>query len=761
MPNTTRAPLRTAPWAVARLLCLGACVCPPTLSVCQAQSAAQENAATRAKDSAASEVAQAAKLRELEALSRELAPTQATDPVGAQGRYKEFFESGGYLYPLVVIRLSLLTGALHVQHNQRAQALTIYDWALQNYGAYPQSQELRRARAALMEGEQAPLASQAALPALNPVNITALGAVAVSGLEGVKIGLAPGGALAKVEAIGPVTVGSATVGALATLEAIGPVTVGSLASNLGAATPVTVGAGTATAPGLWPMKVEAASPVPVGALGALRTVAPLSAVAAVASATGSAPVVAPAAVPTMARPSVLEPMTRIAALPFPSIASVNGVEAKGVSSVAALGAVETGAPLSVPALTGIAPQAAAQTLAPQAAVGGAALGREALVLQGAVDARELWQSGQLSLASVVALLEQPPLSAPTPAQVGARGVLLSLLVEHGETLWMSGEAKSGLTARLRAEVGDALIERQDRRGIALWQQLVEEAQGQEKASRLYRLSAAHAGLGELGKAGADLEAAVPLLSKAQPQWAASTLIEAARLYDQAQQTNKANALYARVSKYGDGWLSGMVIYDQADVLMKQGQYEAERRLLKTPVTGPGAEEIKVALLSKLGYSYYRTGEWELAKKYCNATIAGAQAVELRPDVGLQQRVIQAREVLRLIAHWQNRPLICEPPQLAVCLDQQATAKPLAVFFTVRTFDEVPLVVSCDDARFTARVASKGVAGDAADYHFVGRDVLVQIAPQALSQNFETTLLVKSPLFPAFEERVKICVEVKR
>ena len=243
--------------------------------------------------------------------------------------------------------------------------------------------------------------------------------------------------------------------------------------------------------------------------------------------------------------------------------------------------------------------------------------------------------------------------------------------------------------------------------------------------------------------------------------AAEMLLKTARAWKYAGDQAKASVFYQKTVADGDGWMGGLALWDQADALLQAGKDEQARAVLKTPVGGFHAEQIKIALLSQLGYSYYRTGEWEQAKKYCDETIALSEKAPLLPDAGLEQRVMQAREVLRLIGHWQNRPLICEPLEISTTVAQNTVSQPIAVFFTIRTFGEIPLTISCDDPRLTTRVAPKGVAGDAANYHFLGKDVLVQIAPQVLNQDFETTLLVKSPQFAGFEERVKIRVEVKR
>ena len=680
------------------------------------QPAAAQGATTVAKDPVASEATQAAKLHELEALSRELARTHAADPVGAQVRYKQFFENGGYLYPSVAIRLSLLTGALHVQHDQKAQALTIYDWALQNYGDLPQSEELRRARAALLE--------EAKLPALNPVNMTAIGAAAMSGLQGVKV--SPAAATAPVE---PVKAdGGAQIGTLPTLQGVGPVTVGPTL-KVAVASPVTVGplAAPVKAQALTPVTVEPASAVSVGSLPALAPMAlavPMTVVPSVktgvtspvqmgtaqAVRVGSPPTMAPVASPVtvQAAPSAtvgalegvkaaqtaataVAPMARVAAMPFPSIASANGVE--------------TEARLNVPALAGIAPTIAeVRNVKPQAAVGGASLGRNALLLEGAGDARELWQNGQLSLSSLVALLEQPPLSAPTPVQVGARGALMSLLVEEGQALWMPAKAKSVLTYRLRGEVADALIERQDERGIALWQQLVEEAQGQEKASRLYRLSAAHEKRGESEKAAQALERAVPLLDEAkQPQWAASTLIGAARLYNAAQNTAKMLELYARVPVYNDGWLTILSFYDQAMPLMSEGKLEQARKLLIQPLNArESVMEGEIAQNAWLASLDYRQGKLEDALRRGEAVVKAGEG-QTFSEASTKNLFEMGRDIYNRAGGWKNQPIQTNTKQVVFQANPSQPDRPLYARFRIKTYGDTSITASVDNPNIQARV----------------------------------------------------------
>jgi tetratricopeptide (TPR) repeat protein len=103
-------------------------------------------------------------------------------------------------------------------------------------------------------------------------------------------------------------------------------------------------------------------------------------------------------------------------------------------------------------------------------------------------------------------------------------------------------------------------------------------------------------------------------------WHGDSLVEAARYYRQAGQIDKAQELYQQAQKSSYGWAQGLAILDQSRALIKQGKYAEARKLLSTPVTGQYADQFQVVLLYEWGFSYYNTGELDVARNYLQGAI---------------------------------------------------------------------------------------------------------------------------------------------
>lgn len=352
-----------------------------------------------------------------------------------------------------------------------------------------------------------------------------------------------------------------------------------------------------------------------------------------------------------------------------------------------------------------------------------------------------------------------------------RDELLLLVARHAPAALQARlQEKERLSDELRFALAEAFHSARDERAVGLYQGLIAELEQPGKKAWVQGEGwlAPVAGLARFyGVTGRWLLSAqtweAGLLLSPHPHWQADARVAAARAYfaaGGAENEVKSLKLYAEVPRYGQGWLTGLAYYDQADHLIRQGKHEDARKLLKTPVEGEKSERIKIALLSQLAYSYFRTGEWEQAKSYIRQTIAQSEQALPKDDVGLIQAAAQVGEIQRLITHWEKQPIICEPATLKIAVQRQNRSHPVAIFFTARTFGEVPLVVTTEHPHLETQVAGKGVEEDAANYRYMGRAVLVQIAPEALNKSFETVLRVRSPRHPQFEATVTLSVEVE-
>ena len=241
------------------------------------------------------------------------------------------------------------------------------------------------------------------------------------------------------------------------------------------------------------------------------------------------------------------------------------------------------------------------------------------------------------------------------------------------------------------------------------------------------------------------------------------LVETARLYSELGDPQKAQALYQQVAQHGNGWATGMALWDQANALIHEGRHEQARKLLMTPITGQYADQIKVGLLSLLSYSYYRSGEWEEAQKHSRETIAHYKSLEHPLEGEGQERELdRAKEIVRWIEVWKKEPIICMPRKLPHVgtmsrAELEKLGLPCIIRLSVHTFQRIALKAATDKANVTARIEENNWGGD--NQLYFQREVAIEVPLEMLDKNFDMTLTVSSPAFPGFEARVPIHVEV--
>jgi len=174
---------------------------------------------------------------------------------------------------------------------------------------------------------------------------------------------------------------------------------------------------------------------------------------------------------------------------------------------------------------------------------------------------------------------------------------------------------------------------------------------------------------------------------------ASGLIEAARLYLRLGDEQKANELYDQVAQYGNGWLTGVAICDRAAQLIDKEQHQEARSLLAGQGFDKFPESIKVALYSLLGYSFYKSGEFQQAEEYCNAAIEcyeheKALKGTLPPGENIEAPVHTAHLCLDWIQRWRESRVVLSPPQINVTISRDDEVVNRLV--VIRAFSPLPL-----------------------------------------------------------------------
>lgn len=172
------------------------------------------------------------------------------------------------------------------------------------------------------------------------------------------------------------------------------------------------------------------------------------------------------------------------------------------------------------------------------------------------------------------------------------------------------------------------------------------------------------------------------------------------------------------------------------------------------LTGQYAEQITVALLSLLSYSYYLTGEFDFSRQYAEQSIAQYKSLK-NPLKGerLEEQVDRAYNILSWTKQWEKEPIVCTPRELRVVVRQGG---PALRRLAVHSQGNIPLIVNCDSEKIKAHAED---IGNQREYDFE-KEVAIEIRPEALNKSFDAMLIISSPKFPNFSARVPIHVEVQ-
>ena len=268
-----------------------------------------------------------------------------------------------------------------------------------------------------------------------------------------------------------------------------------------------------------------------------------------------------------------------------------------------------------------------------------------LLERGEADAEAAWQASGLAVEELPALIVGVGLARKDAL---LRGQLAELLARHGDALLEQPEA---LPLVARVALADFYARQKDARAIALYESVLRERVAGGKSvrpvSEVWSLAGFYRDTGEVERAVAtylragDYSTSRHMIDEMK--------IEAARLLRANGKSERAGLLYQQVQSEGAGWMKGMALYDEARALMAQGQHEEARQLLKTPVEGKNAEQVKVGLLALLGDSYLRTGDMEEARRYSRSALEQYNGLS-KPlqGEGLREVVHAAQERLRTI-----------------------------------------------------------------------------------------------------------------
>ena len=374
-----------------------------------------------------------------------------------------------------------------------------------------------------------------------------------------------------------------------------------------------------------------------------------------------------------------------------------------------------------------------------------------------LTAAQAWQNGALTLDDLFYVFEKyidgwGGLNGQRDAAV--RRALAGLLVEHGAERLKNAAA---LSPQLRLWLADYYQANQDVRAVALAESILAEIKSPVKGESslvfqtVERLAWYYRDRGEYER-GARMWLLMAGYHADVGWWTPDALIEAARLYAQAGQVEKAGELYARVPQYGNGWAAGLALSDQGWALIQRGKHEEARKLLRQSFAGTGANGVRPAMLLMLANSYFQTGDLSMARSLIEESIAQYNALTEKPQL-MASFLKDAQQLLSRIEQLASEPIICEPREIYITVGREKEL--IRKELSIRSFKVFPLTVTTDNPK--VKVIDNGSGGDNKLYFQKG--VIIQIAPEALKEDFEATLTVSSPKLAQKQVRVPVHVRI--
>ena len=269
---------------------------------------------------------------------------------------------------------------------------------------------------------------------------------------------------------------------------------------------------------------------------------------------------------------------------------------------------------------------------------------------GGITPEAAWQSGALNYGNVVDYFQNSTgawIVHQRETDGGLHHRLLALLLTHEADRL---QTPASVPVGLRLWLADYYQSRGDERCLRWAESVLSESRGPDESQNPLMFSAVERIAWFYGDRGQHQQCAQTWLRLSdycggKGWWQADMWIMAARSLEQIGQNSKARELRARVPSVGDGWLSGLARYDEAQNLMNQSQHESARRLLQLPLEGTGAPNARVGLLSLLAESYLQTGEFERAESAAQSALKTYRQLKQAPSgAGFKFQVERARQI---------------------------------------------------------------------------------------------------------------------
>ncbi len=405
--------------------------------------------------------------------------------------------------------------------------------------------------------------------------------------------------------------------------------------------------------------------------------------------------------------------------------------------------------------------------------------------KGELSPEDAWKQGVLDAATVQDGLSKGLAGGEDDASKRLRVSLGGLLVRHAPDV-----AKDALKQpkAVQLALADFYDSQDDEKAAPLYEALLKQMQAPYEQGLVFlALGKFWSRQKQPEKAQAVFERGRDVLQGNHPHFAAEMMLGAARAYWKVGNQEKANYFCEQVQKQGDGWMSGMALYYQAEQLFAKRDLDGAIAVLKRPVSGFLADDIQVVLHNELTAAFYAQHKWDEARQSAREAEQHFAKVAT-PDDMVKNNLNIAHNYLHLIEQWEKTPIV-EPRQFDVIVKRPeapsapkrelpwwgeevqrgnhmvpirrlSPGTPLIEKQTVSSFRGVPMTVQSDNPKVTATLEE--VENPRTLFVEATRPLTVQVAPESLQvgTTIEATLTVTSTDFPNFQLKVPVHIEVQ-
>jgi hypothetical protein len=244
-------------------------------------------------------------------------------------------------------------------------------------------------------------------------------------------------------------------------------------------------------------------------------------------------------------------------------------------------------------------------------------------------------------------------------------------------------------------------------------------------------------------------------------WLSDAKLEAIRCYlwtKEATGSRRAKELFAEVMELGSDEFMQLGIWSVIGALLLDGKYVEARALLQLPaLQKQDAKPVGIVISRFLGLTYYLSRDFVNARRYFQSAVVQYQTLGHTDAPWVRTAYGSARDALFYIDRWQENPVICNPMQIDVSVEQ-GKKNDIRQEVVVSSLAPENLEITSSDPR--VKVTQKGEWELRVDFLSYERKIQIEIPASASEKSFDATFTLLSTGRHGGKLEVPIYVEIE-